>query len=366
MENDINWWEGNPNSIVLLKESFLDSIDTSKHASESTGIAIRTLQRWRVEDRHPTLKDLIRYADAMKIKRQDLNREIIGLTSFKRKGVWKAGFPFKEDPSHIGIIAHGFFDGNECCGLLVYGTLTKEENDDFVRLVNESGFGAYLVKYSRDRKGLPSSVTQLLKNHYGIKTFLSDRCVFSDKVMAMALAERKCLNEILRAAFLDEGHVTLKNGICAFGIKNDRLNVQLCHLLTAAGYEYWSADTPSETQVYLRFSSCRRFYDEILSDLPDSYRKKIRIRELLSRFESTALRRKNASEIQGRLLQFINSRGNICFADIYAHFGIEQRDKKMFYNRHIRQLKNMHLIVITKQGDVMGARPRKWNARHQQ
>lgn len=352
MEGKLGWQEGNPNSIVVLKPSFLKSINTSKETSFEIGVSVRTLQRWKGGSRRPLLKDLLKYATAMKIDKESLNKEIIGFTSFNGGRVWHAKFPFREHPSHLGIIAHGFFDGNECCNVLVYGTLTKEENDDFARLAAESIPDAYLLGYSRGRKGLPASITQLLKNHYNIPTFLSDRCVFSKKIMSMALEDELCRKEILRAAFLDEGHVTMNNGICAFGIKNEQLTSQVCKLLDAGGYGLWSAKTPSETQVYLRFCSCNKFYSDILSDMPASYRKKQRIIELLAKLEKTQNRKKLRLETLNNIVSMVEKSKKVTLSSIYDVFKIRQRNKKTFYNRYVRKLKGLHLIETITQGDM--------------
>jgi hypothetical protein len=348
----INWWEGNPKSIVLLRKQFLDSIDTSRRVSELIGISQRALQRWKSSQRHPTLHNLLRYISTLNISRESLTKDVLGFAAFKGRKVWYIQFPLEEHPSHAGIIAHGFFDGNECCGVLVYGTLTKEENDDFARLALSSNLGAYLLNYSRDRKGLPASVTQLLKNHYGIKTFLSDCCVFSDKIMSLAINNGAFRKEILRAAFLDEGHVTLKNGICAFGIKNPQLTDQLCRLLSISGYRSWSAETPSQIQVYLTFDSAKKFYEDILFDMPDSYRKKERAIEFLAKLEATNASRKSRSDLQNSLLALIKKLGKVKLSEIYETFKVEQRNKKTFYNKHIRKLKNLHLIETTMQGGI--------------
>ena len=340
------------NSIVVLKPSFLDSVDASKETSSLLGFHVRTLQRWKRGDRRPLLKDLLKYVSAKKMDKESLNDEIIGFMSFKSDRVWHAHFPIKEHPSHLGVIAHGFFDGNECCNVLVYGTLTKEENDDFARLVGESIPDAYLLDYSRDRKGLPASMTQLLKNHYGIPTFLSDRCVFSRKAMEMAIKDEKCRKEVLRAAFLDEGYVTLKNGICAFGVKNEQLTSQVCSLLDAGGYLYYSAKTPSETQVYLRFGSCSKFYSDILSDMPESYRKKQRIIVLLTKLEKTQIRKKLRLETLNGIFSMVEKSKKVRLTDIYGEFKVGQRNKKTFYNRYVRRLKGLHLIETITQGDT--------------
>ena len=356
MEDMLEWWEANPNSIVALEPSLLESISTSKETAAAVGVSVRTLQRWKTGSRRPLLSALIRLADALKMKKSGLNDKIISLASFKGEKTWHAKFPINESPCHAGIIAHGFFDGNECCGVLVYGTLTKEENDDFARLVRESGLDTHLLDYSRDRKGLPASATRLLKNHYGIATFLSDRCIFSEKLMSLAARDGEYRKEILRAAFLDEGHVTLKNGICAFGIKNGRLTQQVCSLLDAGGYQHWSAQTPSETQVYLRFDSCEKFYSDILSDMPGAYRKKIRIVELLAKLRRIRATREERFETMRKILAMAQKSGKIPLSGIYAAFEVKHSNKKTFYDRHIRRLKKMRLIEMITQGDMTWVR----------
>lgn len=352
MKNELRWWEANPNSIVLLKPAFLEAISTSKEIADAIGVSARTLQRWKWGSRRPLLKKLATLAGVLNIRKSNLNAKILGLSSFNGEKVWRAKFPISEHPGHAGIIAHGFFDGNECCGVLVYGTLTKEENDDFARLVCKSNLNAYLLDYSRGRKGLPASITQLLKNHYGIPTFLSDRCVFSEKLMSLALKNAFYRKEILRAAFLDEGHVTLKNGICAFGVKNEPLTAQLCRLLDAGGYRYWSAQTPSETQVYLRFDSCRKFYLDLLADMPDTYRKKRRINELLTKLGKTRIRKKLRSDALNKILSMVQKSKKVALSDIYRAFKVKHSNKKAFYDRHMRKLKNLHLIETLTQGDM--------------
>jgi len=352
MSNRLEWWEANPNSLSLLKPDFLELIDATKKTAEAVGTSVRTLQRWKRESRRPSIKRLIKLAEILKIRRTALNDKIMGLASFNSKKEWHAKFPINEHPSHAGIIAHGFFDGNECCGILVYGTLTREENDDFARLVRESVPDAHLLEYSRDRKGLPASITQLLKNHYGVPTFLSDRCIFPDKLMALALKDQRYRREILRAAFLDEGHVTMKDGICAFGIKNGRLTAQVCRLLDAEGYEHWSAQTPSETQVYLRFGTCKKFYQDVLPDMPGAYRKKRRILELLAKLEKTRIRKKLRLDTMNSIMSMVRKSKKVALDDIYRAFGAEDSNKKIFYNRHMRKLKNLHMIETLIQGDM--------------
>ena len=352
MQGKIDWWEGNPNSIVVLQPSFLSSINISKQISSVIGVSIRALHRWKDGSRRPLLRYLMKYVAAVGMEKESLDKEIIGFASFNGNRIWRAKFPVQEHPSHLGIIAHGFFDGNECCNVLVYGTLTKEENDDFARLVAESIPGAYLLDYSRGRKGLPASITQLLKNHYGIPTFFSDRCVFSEKIMSIALNDGQCRKEILRAAFLDEGHVTLKSGICAFGIKNDELTHQVCRLLDAGGYSHWSAQTPSETQVYLRFGSCKHFYSDILSDMPVTYRKNKRIIKLLAKLEKTRKKKEFRQKTLHGILSMVEKSKKLALSDIYAGFKVGQRNKKTFYNRYVRKLKGLHLIETITQGDM--------------
>jgi len=356
MSGKLEWWEANPNSIVLLKPDFFKAKAVSKKTAAETWVTVRTLQRWKDGSRRPLLKDLAKLAGALKIGKAYLTGKIIGFSSFNGETAWHAKFPIQEHPSHAGIIAHGFFDGNECCGVLVYGTLTKEENDDFARLVLESNLDAYLLEYSRNRKGLPASITQLLKNHYCIQTFLSDRCVFSEKLMAYALNDRIYRKEILRAAFLDEGHVTMKNGICAFGIKNEGLTHQVCRLLDAGGYGYWSAQTPSETQIYLRFDSCKKFYHDLLSDMPGTYRKKQRILELLSRLENFRARKKLRLKTLNKILTMVQKSKKMALDDIYRAFKVKHSNKKTFYDRHMRKLKNLRLIETLTQGDMTWVR----------
>ena len=130
------------------------------------------------------------------------------------------------------------------------------------------------------------------------------------------------------------------------------MTAQLCKLLDIGGYRYYSAQTPSETQVYLRFDSCKKFYSDLLADMPGTYRKKVRIIELLKKLEKTRARKKLRSETLNKIISMVGKSKMMALSDIYSAFKVRQSNKKRFYDRHMRKLKSLHLIETITKGDT--------------
>lgn len=348
----INWWEVNPNSILLLNQKGKKKMRSLTRRAETSFPSKRTIQRWKSGDRNPTVLNFLKYLKNLNIRPKRFTNYIRGFVSYKNpKKVWGIKFPTSEHWTHVGIIAHGFFDGNECCGVLVYGTTTYEENKMFKTLVSNSNLGIQLLNYSRERVGIPASITQLLKYHYGVTTFSSMNCSFSKHIMDLAIDKCRFRKAILKAAFIDEGYISDKNGICAFGVKNDKLRLQVCKLLEIGGIEYWDSQTPSEVQVFIKSKSTKRFYNEIIKDMPNRYYKKQKAYRFLKKVERTEKRRMRREKKYAKIINLVKQNASMRLSEVYERFGIKGKDKKTFYDKYIRMLIRKNLLITSKRGD---------------
>jgi hypothetical protein len=314
----------------------------------------RTIQHWKKRDRNPTTVNLLRHLKDLGINPEEFTQYIGGFASFKKPGkIWNPSFPLPEHWTHAGIIAHGFFDGNECCGVLVYGTTTYEENKMFKELIENSNLNVPLLIYSKDRVGVPASITQLLKNHYNITTFKSLECYFSQYLMSLATQNPKFRRIILRAAFIDEGYVS-SDRLCAFGIKNDKLRLQLCELLKVEGLEYWCSPIPSEVLVLLKRKSIGRYYNLIIKDMLPQYHKKLKAIKLLDKINLIQKRKVGNKQMYSKIADFISKKGGqATFSDIYNEFDVNVSNKKTFYDKYIRIMIRKGFIKTKREGDII-------------
>lgn len=112
-------------------------------------------------------------------------------------------FPIKEDPKHVEIIAHTFFDGTLGHGKsFIYESPNIIEQEIFRKLLETSGFKNSICKNKNDKSvfyGLSSVTSNLLLIHYGIKNSF-----FSEKLIRYATCMKEWRDAILRACFVDE------------------------------------------------------------------------------------------------------------------------------------------------------------------
>jgi len=348
----INWWEVNPNSILSISPEGRAKIYSMSKPTQTDLFSKRTIHRWITGERNPIVLNFLEYLEYLGINPEQFTEYIQGFSSFKNpEKSWKINFPLSEHWTHVGIIAHGFFDGNECCRILVYGTTTYEENEMFKELVENSNLNVPLLIYSKDRVGVPASITQLLKNHYNITTFNSLKCSFSQHIMDLAIKKPEFRRVILKAAFIDEGYVLIDR-LCAFGIKNDRLRLQLCELLTVEGLEYWCSPTPSEVLVLLKRKSIDRFYDLIIKDMSPQYHKKLKAIKLLEKIKLIRKRKADNENMYFKIAKSISKNsGQMTISDIYRKFNVNVKNKKTFYDKYIRIMIRKGLIKTKRKGD---------------
>ncbi|MBR9682124.1 MAG: helix-turn-helix domain-containing protein [Candidatus Aenigmarchaeota archaeon] len=297
-EKDIHWWEASSKSRVLLTPKLKDLLSyrkkllklKQKDLAKILNIKTSRMSLYENYRRCPTVSIFLRWIKVLSISKEVIEKYIILFNAPKFKFKLDK-FPYPEVPEHAEIIAHTLFDGTLARGRsFYYETHNPIEQNGFRKLIEKCNMSdAIYSSFSSGVKmyGLSSVASNLLINHYN---FQKDR--LSEKIMDYTLNDKKWINAVLRACFIDEGSAGKEklrdNILIACSLRNETLANQILRLLRKDHSCRLCIDTRrNEFTVLLHNRSLTGFYNDALKHLPDDYYKKINIQRMINRLQPT-------------------------------------------------------------------------------